>query len=154
MHACRTATIALLVAVLGGCFSSEDVLEKEQPRTELPRVTPIRRGSASGGGASITLNGDPVPFRPLNPTRENPFAYGGERRAAGPEGSPSRSSKIAVLGFVATDQPRVILSVHGRAHTLAAGMSVGAVHVEQISPPTVTLRSGHSTWTASMFDHP
>ena len=108
----------------------------------------VRSAQAKRPAAPVSAK----PFQPLNPERHNPFVYGGELTTTSIEATPTRLSKTVVMGFITTDQPCVVLSLHGRSHILSVGQSVGTITVERIAPPTVTLRSGHSTWTASMFD--
>lgn len=86
------------------------------------------------------------------PNRGNPFIFVGS--AAGSSKSPITGSvnEIVVRGFLATNEPAVLLEIDGSLHTVRAGQNVAGVEVISISEPRVTLRTREAEWTASLFD--
>lgn len=59
------------------------------------------------------------------------------------------SGQALLHGFVNVGSPRALLKINGSIHPLGQDETAAGITVVQISPPTVTLRSGGRTWTES-----
>ena len=91
-------------------------------------------------------------FQPTNPKRTNPFAFG-EGVHAHAEVSVDSLSSVVVLGFVNAGKPMVILSIQGNVKTVGVGENAYGIEILEISPPTVTMKTAQSVWTASLFEN-
>lgn len=90
-------------------------------------------------------------FQPTNPNRTNPFAFG-EGVQAHREVSVNSLSSVIVLGFANAGKPMVILSIQGNTQTVGVGDKAYGIEIIEISPPTVTMKTAQSVWTASLFE--
>ncbi len=90
-------------------------------------------------------------FQPTNPKRTNPFAFGEGVNAHAVISAESLSS-VVVMGFANAGKPMVILSIQGNAQTLGVGENAYGIEIVEISPPTVTMKTAQSVWTASLFE--
>ena len=93
----------------------------------------------------------PVVFTPPYPERADPFHYPDDQVvAAGNESS--LVTRVRVLGFASVREPRVVLKIDDTTHTPKVGDKPAGIEVVRISPPTVQLRRGQFSWSASLFE--
>lgn len=92
------------------------------------------------------------PFEPINAGRVNAFTYAGRFATAEERAFSNGLSKVVVKGFAKTDRPTVFVQVGTQSYMLHQGDEAAGIEVLEIAPPTVTLKSKSSVWTASMFD--
>lgn len=147
----KTNTIALLplalllaVSSLGCGHSASELL----PLITTPASPSMQPAWEDSGAVSDAFVEQPLslPF----PERENPFLFPHDRVV--PVAPAAEVNEVRVLGFVHVDQPRVLLRVTNLTRTLSVGDKTQGVEVLAIEPPTVRLRQGNLTWTASLFD--
>ncbi len=138
-------TCAMWLAASVGCGHSASEL--------LPLVATPASPPRSQTWEEADLESQSLPDQPLAlpfPERENPFLFPHDR--VEPVQPAAKVNEVRVLGFVHVDQPRVLLRVTDLTRTLAVGDKTQGVEVLAIEPPTVRLRQGNLTWTASLFD--
>ena len=93
----------------------------------------------------------PVVFTPPYPERVDPFRYPDDQIvSAGNESS--LVGRVQVLGFASVREPRVVLKIDETTHTPKVGDKPAGIEVVRITPPTVQLRRGQFSWSASLFE--
>ena len=90
-----------------------------------------------------------------SPERSNPFIWD-DSYSAGEHSAldTGKTAVIRVLGFVETDQQRVLISVNGSSVVLSENEPFGKLLVGKISPPTVQITLADVTRTYSLLDRP
>lgn len=116
----------------------------------LPSLNEIASRNPPGEGEAKTLQKSSR-FQPTNPKRTNPFAFG-EGVQSHTQVSVDSLSSVVVLGFANAGKPMVILSIQGNVKTCGVGDSAYGIEILEISPPTVTMKTSQSVWTASLFE--
>ncbi len=87
-----------------------------------------------------------------SPERVNPFVW--DQSFDEQSGSENGKAKreVKVMGFVTTDQQRVVLSINGETVTLSVGQIARKVEVLEIAIPVVRLSVDGIEWSTSIFD--
>lgn len=142
-----TLPLALLAAGVLGCGSSEE------PAAPPAIPTPARAATAPQTPAAPKARRAAPPqvaYQPPYPNRTDLFTPPQKGKQAARQSDAMYDDAIALIGFVAVDQPKAVLSIDGVMTSLAAGAQRYGIQVISIAPPEVTLQRGRNRWTASL----
>jgi len=146
------AGFVALLPILSGCSQIGSGPSGPEDFPDDPTAESLPPGAMGPPGASQTATGQSASsamgFKPPHPDRQNLFS----RPHVGGANGTVQGADVKVRGFVNVNGVRALLAVRGKAFMMEEGQEKAGVKVVKIEPPKVTLQSGQTKWTISLFD--